>query len=55
MERSGIRGCLIFQGLFALRTLRAALRAFNALRAFVGPAGLHPGYSGCVNVIRIQR
>jgi len=30
--------------LFASLTLRAARRAFNALRAFVGAARLHPGY-----------
>jgi hypothetical protein len=41
--------CLIPPGVFASLTLRAALRAFNALRAFVGPAGLHPGYAGYVN------
>ena len=49
MEQGGIRGCRISPGLFASLTLRAALEAFNALRAFVGPAGLHPGYSGRIN------
>jgi len=43
--------CLVSPGVFALLTLWAALRAFNALRAFIGPAGLHPDYAGCVNDI----
>jgi hypothetical protein len=33
-----------YPGLLAVLALRAALRAFNALRAFVRPYGLHPGY-----------
>jgi len=44
MKRSGIRSRWIYPGLFASLTTRAALRAF------VGPVGLRPGYSGCTNV-----
>jgi hypothetical protein len=41
-------------GLFASLTLRAVLRTFNALRAFVGHAGRQPGNSGYVNVMGVR-
>jgi hypothetical protein len=41
--------CLTSSGLFVSLTLRAALRAFKALHALVGSAGLHPGHAGCLN------
>jgi hypothetical protein len=50
MKRSGIRGCRVSPGLFASLTLRAALRAFNALRAIVGHTGMHPDYKAMIAV-----